>query len=105
MTNYRLNAAESDQIAFNFVPVTKEVNGRKIVTYRNYMRLVPGKVYETDDEAQIEFWRNHVTKVRYTAAAENALKEHGVPYEIEVCPSCGGRIKKLKYHTVEVLDE
>ena len=105
MTNYRLNAAESGAITFNFVPVTKLVNGHNTVTYSNYMRLVPGEIYETDDEAQLEFWRNHITKIRYSASAENALKENNVPYEVVMCPTCGGRIKKLKYHTVEVFDE
>lgn len=105
MTKYRLNAADSGQVTLNFVPKTKIVGGRPTVTYSNYMRLAPDTVYETDDEAMLVFLRNHLTKVRYTASAEKALKENGVPYEIEICPSCGGRIKKLKYHTVEVLDE
>lgn len=105
MTKYRLNAAENGAVTLNFVPKTKTANGKRVVTYSNYMRLIPGEIYKEDDEAVLDFLKNHMSKVNYTTAAEKALKDNNVPYEIERCHSCGGKIKKLKYHTVEVIDE
>lgn len=102
---YKLNDAETSQVQINNVAVTKKINGKDIVTYSNYIRLVPGKVYETDDEAMINFFEAYKRKVRHTAGIEEALKSAEVPYEIEWCRSCGGRVKKISYKVVEVLDE
>lgn len=103
---YRLNSAEKVAVTLYYVPQTKKVNGRNIVTYPpNYMKLVPGEVYETDDEAMLEYFRNHRQKIRHTSAIEETLKANNVPYEIEMCKSCGGRVKKISYQLVEVYDE
>lgn len=102
---YRLNKAETNTATINNVAVTKVINGKSIVTYSNYIRLAPNKVYESDDEAMLEFFRNYKRLVRYNASIEKALKDNGVPYEIEYCKSCGGRIKKISYQLVEVYDE
>lgn len=105
MTRYRLNKAEKTTATINNVAKTKVINGRDIVTYSNYIRLEPGKVYETDDEAMLNFFRSHKRLVRYNADIEKALADNGVPYDIEYCKSCGGRIKKISYQLVEVFDE
>lgn len=102
---YRLNKAEKVIVTINNVAKTKIINGRSIVTYSNYIRLAPGKTYETDDEAMLNFFKSYKRKVRYNAQTEEALKENGVPYEIEYCRSCGGRVKKISYQIVEVFDE
>lgn len=104
MTEYRLNKAEKVSITINNVAKTKVINGKSIVTYSNYIRLAPNTVYKTDDEAMLNFFRAYKRKVRYTAEIERALKENNVPYEIEMCRSCGGKIKKISYRVVEVLD-
>lgn len=69
------------------------------------IRLIPGEVYETDDHKLIESLasRGHM-KVPYNASLEERLKELGKEYTIEVCKSCGGRVKKIKYHAVEILE-
>ena len=103
MAKYRLNSAEKVRILINNVAKTKKINGREVVTYSNYINLVPGVVYETDDEAMLNFFRNYKRKVRYNAEIERALKQHNVPYEVEFCRSCGGKVKKISYHPVEVL--
>ena len=82
MTKYRLNKAEKVSVTINNVARTKVMNGKAIVTYSNYIRLVPDKVYETDDEAMLNFFRGYKRKVRYN----------------------GGRIKKISYRVVEVMD-
>ena len=104
MTEYRLNKAEKVSVTINNVAKTKVINGKSIVTYSNYIRLAPNTVYKTDDEAMLNFFRAYKHKVRYTAEIERALQESGVPYEIEMCRSCGGKIKKISYRVVEVLD-
>jgi len=104
MTEYRLNKAEKVSVTINNVAKTKVINGKSIVTYSNYIRLAPNTVYKTDDEAMLNFFRAYKRKVRYTAEIERALKDNNVPYEIEMCRSCGGKIKKISYRVVEVLD-
>lgn len=103
MAKYRLNSAEKVQVTINNVAKTKIINGKNIVTYSNYIRLVPGVVYETDDEAMLNFFANYKRKVRYTTELERALRENKVPYDVEYCKSCGGKIKKISYRVVEVL--
>lgn len=104
MTKYRLNKAEKVAVTINNIAKTKIINGRPIVTYNNYIRLAPNEIYETEDEAMLNFFKSHKRKVRYNAELERALKEHGVPYEIEYCKSCGGKVKKISYNVVEVMD-
>lgn len=104
MTQYRLNKAEKVTVTINNVPKTKVIKGKAIVTYSNYIRLAPDKVYETDDEAMLEFFRTYKRKVRYNADLERTLKNNGVPYDIEYCRSCGGKVKKISYQVVEVMD-
>ena len=104
MTQYRLNKAENVQVTINNVAKTKNIGGKAIVTYSNYIRLAPNKVYETDDEAMLNFFRHYKRKVRYNAQLENVLRENGVPYEIERCRSCGGMVKKISYQVVEVME-
>ena len=103
MTEYRLNKAEKVAVTINNVAKTKEINGKSVVTYSNYIRLTPNTVYKTDDEAMLNFFRNYKRKVRYNAEIERALKQNNVPYEIEYCKSCGGKIKKISYRPVEVM--
>lgn len=105
MAKLRLNKAETVQVTIYNVPMTKVINGREVVTYSNYFKLTPGKAYETEDEAMLNFFRTYKKKVRHTPSIENALKSADVPYEVEYCKSCGGRIKKISYRQVEVLDE
>lgn len=102
MAKIRLNSAERVPITINMVAKTKEINGKSIVTYSNYLRIAPGEVLESDDEAMLNFLKDYKVKIRYNAELERALKENKVPYEVEFCKSCGGRIKKISYHPVEV---
>lgn len=104
MAKYRLNQAETVSATIYNVARTKVINGKPVVTYSNYIRLAPNKVYETDDEAMISFFRSYKRKVRYNAGLEQALKKNNVPYDIEYCRSCGGKIKKISYALVEVME-
>lgn len=105
MAKYRLNSAETLPNTINNVAVTKRVGNKEVVTYSNYVRLVPGKEYETDDPAMINFLKTYRRKVRHNDTLEANLASSGVPYDIEYCKSCGGRVKKINYQVVEVYDE
>lgn len=102
---YRLNKAETVPVTLNNVAKTKVINGKEIITYSNYIRLNPNKEYETDDKAMIEWFRDYRRKVRHNSTLESTLKSHGVPYTVEMCRSCGGKVKKISYQMVEVFDE
>ena len=102
---YRLNKAETSPVTLYQVPKTKNIGGRNVITYTNWMRLIPGEEYVTDDEATIEWLKDYRRKVRYNKSVENALNNAGVPYDLELCRSCGGRIKKISYNLMEVYDE
>ena len=105
MGKYKLNNAETVQVTINNVACTKIVNGKSVVTYSNYIRLAPNKVYETEDTAMLNFFKRYRRKERYSASLEEALKRNNVPYEIEYCRTCSGRVKKISYQVVEVFDE
>ena len=103
---YRLNRAEKKAVTLYYVPQTKRVNGKDIVTYpANFMKLVPGEEYETEDQAMIDYFQSFRQETQYTKELENTFEKYGIPYEIKMCKSCGGRVKKLKYQLVEVYDE
>ena len=101
---YRLNDAEKVAVTLCNVAKTKRINGRDIVTYSNFIKLVPGEEYETDDEAMIEWFKSYKRKVRYQKSLADTLESHNVPFELEMCRSCGGRIKKISYQIVEVYE-
>lgn len=102
---YRLNKAEKVRVTLMNVASTKNINGKPIVTYRNRITLTPGEEYQTDDEAMIEWFRTYRRKVHYNADLAKALSAAGVPFDTEMCRSCGGRVKKISYQIVEVYDE
>lgn len=67
------------------------------------IRLEKGKVYKLGDYDE-ESLKSHTTQVRYTKESEQYLIDEGVEYEIVLCRSCGGKKKKLKLKTVEILE-
>lgn len=97
---YRLIDIETQPVVLRMFPQT--VNGH--VSYSHFMRLEPGKTYETDDPAQITYLKEHKVKVRYNAEIERSLSDAGIPFEVIRCKSCGGRIRKIEYRNVEVIE-
>ena len=79
---YRLNSAENVPVTLYNVAKTKKINGKSIVTFRNHKR-----------------------KVRYKKDLADILTKNGVPFELEMCRSCGGRVKKISYQVVEVYED
>lgn len=97
---YKLIDIETQPVMLRMFP--KTVGGH--VSYSHFQRLEPGKVYDTDDPAQMEYIREHTERVRYNAAIEKSLKDAGIKYEVIRCKSCGGRIRKIEYKNVEVIE-
>lgn len=101
MTHYKLIDAIS-------VPITMyhlASKPRNVITYDNYMRLEPGKTYVMpEDEILAKSITNYKVEHRYTAELEDALKACNAEYEVRLCKSCGGRVKKIKYKIVEVIE-
>lgn len=97
---YRLISVETEPVILRMYP--KTVNGH--VSYNHFTKLEPGKIYETDDPAQMTYLREHKEKARYRAELETLLKDAGIPYEIIKCRSCGGRVRKIQYNNIEVIE-
>ena len=75
-----------------------------LLRYR-VIRLIPGKKYKIpEDRTLLNELKNVTETEKYSEAKEAALKRCGIPYETVYCKSCGGRVKKLKYHIVEVVE-
>mgnify|MGYP002517207590 CR=1 FL=1 len=58
----------------------------------------------TSGDAQITYLKEHKVKVRYNAEIERSLSDAGIPFEVIRCKSCGGRIRKIEYRNVEVIE-
>lgn len=89
------------------VPLTLNVatlsNG---YTKYGHIRLNPGKVYELpeNDPPLVNSLKKAKLKKNYTPELERALSDANVPYEVKVCQSCGGRVKKIEYPAVEIME-
>lgn len=68
--------------------------------------LTPGKTYALpeNDTLLVSELKDLKAKVRYDATLEEALKACGAEYKVEVCRSCGGRLKKIIYKMLEVVE-
>ncbi len=75
-----------------------------------HIKLYPNVDYSLDekeiygDETAIRSLKEATYRKPYTKALEEKLKLYGVSYEIDYCKACGGRVKKLVYHPVEVIE-
>lgn len=70
-----------------------------------YISLEPNKEYEfPDDEAFKQSILNSQFRKMYDPNMEKMLKAHNVPYKVESCKACGGRVKKLVYCPIEVVE-
>ena len=84
------------------INVAKSENG---VTRYGHTTLQPGKKYELgDDEVFIRSLKAAKVEKSHSAALIEALESNKIHYDVKTCPSCGGRVKKVSYHIVEVHD-
>lgn len=77
---------------------------RKGYLQYSYAVLDPGVEYELpeDDPAFVESLKKETYTKHWSQAIEDKLKSMGIPYEVKNCKQCGGRVKKIIYHPVEV---
>ena len=101
MTYYKLIDAVRVPLVLNVA-----TNVRGGIRYGS-MRLEPNTVYEMprNNPALDKSLRNYKARKRYTPELEDSLKQVGAKYEVILCKSCGGRVKKIEYNPVEVFDE
>lgn len=88
------------------VPMTLNV-ARKVKGYTKYghIRLHPGMKYEIPtEEGLLDALKEATTKTRWSRELEEAMKAMNVNYRVIQCPTCGGRVKKIEYHVVEVVE-
>ena len=69
-----------------------------------YVTLKPGKHYKLlSYEMMEQISDKFKEKVKYSDSLEKTLKDAGMEYEVVKCRTCGGRVRKLEYKTVEVV--
>lgn len=67
--------------------------------------LDPGVEYEMPDDPEFEAsLKAKVIERPYSAQLEEVLKHNGVEYEVKMCKQCGGRVKKIRYKPVVVVE-
>jgi hypothetical protein len=77
----------------------------KGITKYSYIVLDPGVEYELpEDELFQKSIRGCVFKKPYSKTMEDSLKANNIPYKVELCKQCGGRVKKLAYNPLEVIE-
>lgn len=83
------------------INVAKKVNGK---TTFGVLRLYPGVTYELeDDETLLNSLKGAKVEKRYSPLLVEILKENNIAYEEVLCHSCGGRVKKIRYNIIEVM--
>lgn len=85
------------------IDITEVRGGRRATSY---IIVEPGKEYSLKDKSEdfIDSLKRSVVRRPYSQSLADILTKANVKYEIESCPVCGGRGKKLKYHTIEVYE-
>ncbi|MBO0467857.1 hypothetical protein JZO73_09975 [Enterococcus plantarum] len=76
------------------------------VTTYSHVRLKPGEKYELgDDKVFNQSLQNIQIERPYSQQLVKELMSLGVEYTESACKSCGGRIKKISYAAVEIIEE
>ena len=100
MAKYKLISAIDVPMTLNVATLS---NG---YTKYGHIRLIPGKIYELpeNDPPLVNSLRKAKLKKNYSIELEQALTDAGVDFEVKMCPSCGGRVKKIEYPVVEIIE-
>ena len=82
--------------------VARRENG--IVKYC-HVNLNPGEKYELgDDDVFKRSLSNATVKKAYSKELVSKLTALSIPYKEEFCKTCGGKVKKISYNVVEVVE-
>lgn len=70
------------------------------------LTLSPGKTYvlPENDPLLVQELKGLKAKVKHTPELEESLKACNAEYKVEVCKTCGGRLKKIIYKMLEVAE-
>lgn len=67
--------------------------------------LDPNTDYDLpDDPVLVESLKKATSIKPYSDELKDSLEECGAKYKVNMCPSCGGRVKKIEFHLVEVVE-
>lgn len=88
------------------VPTKLSLTRRKgsAIVYSS-ITLYPGKQYELPEKDILDQLLRAKKKINYSSAAEAKLQSLGIKYEKKLCKACGGKVLKLEYNVVEVVDD
>lgn len=85
------------------VNAVMDVNGIK--TY-GFVLVVPGKRYALGtDPTLLSTLKAFSIESKYSPELVEQLKASGIEYDEHVCKSCGGRVKKLSYSPLEIVEK
>lgn len=89
------------------VPMTINIATRQNgYTKYGHIRLEPHKEYEIpNDDLLLKSLKTATSRQKYSEELEKLLEETGATYKVELCKSCGGKVKKIVYNVVEVIDD
>lgn len=69
-----------------------------------YVTIQPEKHYKLLDDAMMaQISEKFKEKRKYSDALKKTLADAGIEYKEVLCKTCGGKVKKLEYKTVEVV--
>lgn len=89
--NHVLNATQRIIVKPKNSSIRKQILVEKGVTYA---------LGDYDEEKLLD----RFTEVKYTKESEQFLIDEGVEYEVKVCRQCGGKKKRIKVRTIEIID-
>lgn len=87
-------------------PFNLPVKNDKGQSVYRYITFEPGVLYKVPDDTFLKVALSRgLTQMAYKESLEQSLKEANIPYEIKVCSSCGGGLKKIKVQIFEVIGD
>lgn len=94
------------ETSLRILAVRTKLNGSGNPYHQQHrMTLDPNTYYDLpDDEAFLKSIKSYEIRMNYDKIAEETLKRAGVDFRLDVCKSCGGRVTKIVYNPIEVIE-
>lgn len=81
------------------IKVSRLINGKEVMGFET---INPKEVKPIVDEIHLESLLRHTDRVSFDKRVEKMFIENGIKYELVRCSSCGGRVKAIKFHDIEI---
>lgn len=105
MAYYRLIKPVKTAVTIQVAKTNTDKRHKNMPRYGD-MTLQPNKIYSTDGDVFLETsLKNYREKKVYSKDIEETLKAYNIPYEVKVCPGCGGGKRNIFFNPVEVFYE